>query len=224
MPEVTVPELPADPREYTKFLNSLDYFETTVITDEDKMRGNLYVTERLRKEVEKQSTSKEDFLDSLSLELTVYKDDESCLPRLAQLTEKTNQFNTKKSPLTESQIETFSRSNTHSVYYGRLQDTFGDYGVVIFGLIEKQEKVWHIRALLMSCRIFGKGVEEAFFMVVLEDAKKEGVEHITIECEETEKNAPARTFVSAYFIDDTHTLSNSSMSSPSWITTQYENI
>ena len=58
-PEVAVPELPKDPKEYTKFFNTLTYFETTVITDEDQMRGNLYVTERLRKEVEK-TCDKED--------------------------------------------------------------------------------------------------------------------------------------------------------------------
>lgn len=65
VPEVEVPELPESPKEYTKFLNSLDYFSTEVITDEDKMRGNLYVTERLRKEQEKAFTSKEEFLESL---------------------------------------------------------------------------------------------------------------------------------------------------------------
>jgi FkbH-like protein len=68
-PLVEVPELPDDPKEYTKFLQSLDYFSSEVITDEDKMRGNLYVTERLRREVEKQYDNYEDYLNELGLEL-----------------------------------------------------------------------------------------------------------------------------------------------------------
>jgi FkbH-like protein len=223
VPEVTVPELPQDPREYTKFLNSLNYFNSTVVTDEDKMRGNLYVTERLRKEVEKSATSKEEFLQSLALELTVYKNDLSCVSRLSQLTEKTNQFNTKKRPLSEEEIKTYATSDSHDIYYGKLQDTFGDYGVIIFALLEKQEKTWNIKALLMSCRVFGRGVEEAFFMVVLQEAKREGVEKITIEWETTEKNAPARAFIESHFKDSTHDVNNSVMTAPSWITLHHEN-
>ena len=223
LPSVEVPELPTNPKEYTKFFNSLDYFDTTVITDEDKMRGNLYVTERLRKEVEKQFTSKEEFLKSLSLELSVYRDDGSCIPRLSQLTEKTNQFNTKKQPLTESQVESYIQSDVHSIYYGKLQDTFGDYGVIIFALIEKSEKTWYIRSLLMSCRVFGRDVEDAFFMVVLQDATREGASSVIIDYEETEKNAPARAFIDTYFTGSILTIKES-LESPVWITTHYEKI
>jgi predicted enzyme involved in methoxymalonyl-ACP biosynthesis len=80
-------------------------FEFKVITDEDKMRGNLYVTERLRKEEEKHAVSKEEFLHNLKLEMTFYEDDVSCLTRLAQLTEKTNQFNVDKKPLMDGDIK-----------------------------------------------------------------------------------------------------------------------
>ena len=66
LPEVLVPDLPKDPAEYASFLNSLGVFEFKVITDEDKMRGNLYVTERLRKEEEKTAVSKEEFLHNLN--------------------------------------------------------------------------------------------------------------------------------------------------------------
>ena len=109
---------------YTKFLNSFDYFTTEVITDEDKMRGNLYVTERLRKEQEKSFSSKEDFLKELHLELYIHENDKLCLPRLAQLTEKTNQFNILKHPLTESEIEAFATSGSHFIWHGRLEDIF----------------------------------------------------------------------------------------------------
>lgn len=209
VPEVEVPELPEDPREYTKFLNALNYFSTEVITDEDKMRGNLYVTERLRKEQEKQFTSKEDFLKSLQLTLRIYKNNDSCIPRLSQLTEKTNQFNTHKVPLTEEEILEFIRSSNHDVYHASLSDSFGDHGVILFALVEKRGAGWHIRSLLMSCRVFGRNVEDSFLSHLLQGAKNERVETITIEHSHTEKNMPAREFVEANFKNNARKVTDS---------------
>lgn len=223
VPEVEVPELPTDPSEYTSFLNSLDYFNSTVITDEDKMRGNLYVTERLRKEAEKQHENKEDFLESLGLELFLYRDDDSCIPRLSQLTGKTNQFNTLKRPFAEDEIMTFIKSENHSVYYARLQDKFGDHGVILFVLVDKAKDTWNISSMLMSCRVFGRNVEDAFISKLLEEAKKEGVKKITIDSEETEKNLPAREFIQKYFTNGSRDVSKQ-VTSPKWVKIHYENI
>jgi FkbH-like protein len=215
VPEVAVPDLPASPQEYTRFLNALPYFSNLVITDEDKMRGNLYVTERLRKEAEKQFASKEDFLKNLSLELFIYKNDMSCLARLSQLTEKTNQFNIHKQPLTEDQIRECICSGAYDIYHGSLHDSFGDHGVIIFMLVKKEKAVWHIQSLLMSCRVFGRGVEDAFFSHILQEAQKENISTITIAYKESEKNIPAKEFINKHFADFTHT---SNCSCPPWIT------
>lgn len=214
--EVEVPELPVDPKEYTQFLNSLPYFESLVITDEDKMRGNLYVTERLRREEEKQYESQDDFLKSLDLSLFIFRDNDSCIPRLSQLTGKTNQFNTLKHPFSEEEISEYIKSENHYVYHAKLQDKFGDYGVILFALIEKLEKTWHIKSLLMSCRVFGKGVEEAFFATIVKQAKDEGVELITIEEEETEKNLPAREFIKKHFVGYKYTVNDYPVF-PDWV-------
>lgn len=199
VPEVETPDLPSEPSEYARFLNSLPYFDSHVITDEDKMRGNLYVTERLRKEEEKNHKNKEDFLNSLGLKLFVYEDDNSCLPRLAQLTEKTNQFNTYKRPLTEEKIGNFVKSPDHAVFHARLEDKFGDYGVIAFALVDKNKGVWHIQSLLMSCRVFGRAVEEAFMGTILKRAAENGVTRVAIAFKETPKNTPAREFVEKNF-------------------------
>ena len=214
--EVEVPELPVDPKEYTQFLNSLPYFESLVITDEDKMRGNLYVTERLRREEEKQYESPEDFLKSLDLSLFIYKDDNSCIPRLSQLTGKTNQFNTLKQPLSEEEISEYIKNENHHVYHARLQDKFGDYGVILFALVEKLDKVWNIKSLLMSCRVFGKDVEGAFFATIVKQAKDAGADLITIAEEETEKNLPARDFIKKHFKEGKYEVNNSPVP-PAWV-------
>ncbi len=199
IPEVETPDLPHDPAQYTRFLNALPYFETTIITDEDKMRGNLYVTERLRKEAEKSYTSPEEFLTGLNLELSMYENDITCLPRLTQLTEKTNQFNTDKKPLNEAEVLAYAQSPAHMIIHARLQDVFGDHGVIAFGLIDLNPSQWHIRSLLMSCRVFGRGVEDALLNYIALRARKAGVKKITIAFTETAKNIPARDFIAKYF-------------------------
>lgn len=199
LPEVETPDLPANPTEYAGFLNSLNYFDSKAITDEDKMRGNLYVTERLRKEEEKHYKNKEEFLSNLGLELFVREDDDSCLSRLAQLTEKTNQFNTCKKPLTEEEIARFIKSPRNAVFHAKLQDKFGDHGIIAFALIDKNKDAWHIQSLLMSCRVFGREVEETFMGAILKRAAQEEIKRVTIAFEETPKNAPAREFIAKHF-------------------------
>lgn len=223
VPEVSTPDLPVDPREYVRFLNSLDYFPSEALTDEDKMRGNLYVTERLRKEEEKIYENKENFLKSLGLELTIFDDDNSNIARLSQLSEKTNQFNTSKSPLSESEILNFINSSAHKVLYAKLQDKFGDHGIIAFALIEKKGVNWNIRSLLLSCRVFGRSVEDALLSFILDKARSEGVEKLTIDFKETEKNVPAKEFVKRLFNEGKYDMLKE-LAIPSWIKIKHDGI
>ena len=214
LPEVEVPELPLDPKDYTHFLHSLTYLDAKVVTDEDMMRGNLYVTERLRKEQEKSFSSKEEFLTSLQLQLRMYKNDASCLSRLAQLTEKTNQFNTLKQPFSPEEIQKFMISEDYDVYYGSLRDIFGDYGVILFALVEKRSDTWTIQSLLMSCRVFGRDVETAFLGYLLSEIKQGRRTKIAIDYEHTDKNIPAKDFIDTYFRNFKLKIGSTSISSP----------
>ncbi len=223
LPEVLVPELPDDPSRYARFLNSLGVFESAAITDEDKMRGNLYVTERLRREEEKTAQSKEEFLAGLGLELTVYMDDASALDRLAQLTEKTNQFNVLKRPYTAEELKTFVDKPDRHVIYARLQDKFGDYGIIALAIIEQQGETWHLSTLLMSCRVFGRGVEDAFLASIAELARAAGARYLTIAFEETEKNLPAREFVERRF-GERRSMAADAATMPVWLNSTYEKL
>jgi FkbH-like protein len=222
LPEVAVPELPLDPKEYTRFLHALDYFDVAVITDEDKMRGNLYVTERLRREEEKRHATKEEFLQSLGLALYMFVDDDSCVSRLSQLTEKTNQFNTLKRPTSEEEMRSYMADPTYRVYYSRLEDQFGDYGVIAYALVHTGREEWNIESLLMSCRVFGRGVEHAFVGAIAKQAQDAGAKRLRVEIEETPKNAPARAFVSEFFVNNVRDLTEE-ITTPEWIQL-YENI
>ena len=195
LPEVAAPEMPDDPSQYVKFLHSLPYFSSDSITDEDKMRGNFYVTERLRKESEKHFADRTEFLRSLGIELQIFENDMSSVARLSQLTAKTNQFNIKKQPYTEHQIEAFIRSPGFLVYHAKALDKFGDHGIIAFAIIHRVSTHWQMESLLMSCRVFGLGIEDAFVGTIAMRAAQSGAKTFGVDFELTDKNIPAREFV-----------------------------
>ncbi|KKW43437.1 MAG: hypothetical protein UY93_C0002G0033 [Parcubacteria group bacterium GW2011_GWA1_56_13] len=217
LPEVETPDLPTDTSQYSKFLHALPHFEHKTITDEDKMRGNLYVTERLRKETEKKFENREEFLKSLGIELAVRENDQSAISRVTQLTEKTNQFNIKKRPYTEDEIKMFMQDDTYAIFHGRAIDQFGDQGVIAFALVRKAQEIWHIESLLMSCRVVGRGIEDAFLAAIAKRAKDEGAQTLGITFEASEKNELARAFVERLF-KNAQNVPVIQFQTPSWIT------
>lgn len=215
LPEVEVPEI-NDPQLYAKVLHSLPYFPTSAMTDEDKMRGNMYVTERLRMEAEKNFEKREDFLQSLGLELVVSKNNTDALARLSQLTEKTNQFNTNKCPLSPDEVASRMNNKKSEVFQAQLTDRFGDHGIIALALVKKDSDNWHIDQMLMSCRVFGRDVEHALLSAIASAAQKEGAKTLTISFEPTEKNAPAKTFVEKVFTQGAVSVAETKV--PAWIT------
>jgi len=220
LPEVETPEMPPDPSDYVKFLIGLPYFDLTTLTDEDKMRGNLYVTERLRRESEKLFNNQQDFLKSLGLELQIFTDDPSQLARLAQLTSKTNQFNFNKHELSEKDIADFINNKDYQVFYGRLTDCFGDYGIISFAIVKKDAELWQIDQFLMSCRAIGRGAEEAFLATIAKVARENQSKNLLITFVQTEKNKPAKDFLEKYFKENPAPIDNI-VNSPYWIAVNF---
>lgn len=214
--EVETPDLPEDPQKLVKFLQSLPYFKREAVTDEDKMRGSFYVTERLRKEHEKKFSSLEDFLKSLAIEVHSYLDDSQGVPRLAQLTAKTNQFNTNKQPMDEDEIRRYIADPKYAVFHAEARDRFGSHGVIAFALVNKGEQQWIIESLLLSCRILGRGIEEAFLESIRSIALRQGAERLEVVFKPTDKNQPARDFVERYFNEYTLPVSKEDFK-PGWI-------
>lgn len=195
LPEVEVPELPLDARSYTEMLHALPYFPSEATTNEDAMRGNLYVTERLRREAEKRYTTKDDFLADLSLRAYIYVNDITSIERIAQLTDKTNQFNTHKVPLSPIEISALMEHPDYDVLSMRVTDRFGDYGIIGVAIVKKGRTTWHMEQLLMSCRILGRGAEYALLGSIFERAKEAEMSALSFAFVSTEKNIPAKTFL-----------------------------
>ena len=130
LPEVTVIELPEDPMQYSHALRMAPVFERLVLSDEDRERGRYYAEQRQREEMEKSATSLEDFYRGLRQEVEIAPVTTATLTRVAQLTQKTNQFNTTTRRYTEQEISALAASPDWNVYSIRVKDCFGDNGIV----------------------------------------------------------------------------------------------
>ena len=167
LPMVAVPEWPAQPYELPMFYARLvnDYFSVYTLTDEDKKKTEQYRQNANRAQAQAHFTDMEDFLRSLEMQLTIREATEVTIPRIAQMTQKTNQFNLTTKRYTESDIRSLLEERAQ-IWTLSVADRFGDNGITGL-MILKPENGWNIDTLLMSCRVLGKGIEEAFFKTVI---------------------------------------------------------
>jgi len=173
LPMVAVPEWPAQSYELPAFYAQLvkEYFSVYTLTDEDKKKTEQYRQNAGRAQAKAQFTDMEDFLRSLEMRLTIAPATDVTIPRVAQMTQKTNQFNLTTKRYTESDIRSLLDCGAH-IWTLAVADRFGDNGITGL-MILKPENGWSIDTLLMSCRILGKGIEEAFFKTIIGQYKGE---------------------------------------------------
>jgi FkbH-like protein len=189
LPQVLVPELPADPASRPRFLAQLNDFASLTLTEEDAARGAYYAQERQRRVLQTSSQSLEEFLHTLALTLDVTCDDPGGIARLTQLAARTNQFNltTRRHP--EAAIARMIAEPTHRVYAARAADRFGDNGLIALLVAACAPDVWTIDTLLMSCRVIGRGIETALLARVAADAAAAGATRLRGEYVPSTKNA-----------------------------------
>jgi FkbH-like protein len=194
LPEVKVVDLPDDPSLYLKTLMELNDFNSYQFSEEDKKRGQIYADERKRQELNKTIMDITEYLKALNMVVTIEKANSFNIPRISQLTQKTNQFNMTTKRYLEEDMKKFANSNKYLVYSARIEDKFGDNGIVGVVIVKKEEKKWIIDSFLLSCRIIGRRVEETILAHILEEAKKEMVNTLIGEFISTKKNIPAKEF------------------------------
>ena len=197
-PEVLTIELPNDPSKFSLILKELNDFNVMQRTAEDTKRGQMYSEQRERKEFENSVSNLDDFLKQLDIKVKMKKSDEFLIPRISQLTLKTNQFNLTTKRYQEEQIREFSNNENFVVGCAQVLDKFGDNGITGVYIISKNKKIWSIDTFLLSCRIMGRGIENAILSQILLDAKKNMIEEIHAEFIPTQKNKPAENFLSDF--------------------------
>lgn len=178
-----------DPEECIRRIDKCGYFEVTNLSADDAKRGEMYAANAQRAAAEKKFASYDDFLASLEMSAVIGEFDPVHIPRITQLTNKSNQFNLTTKRYTQSEMEAVAASPDYIRLCGRLTDKFGDNGIVSVVIGEKRGAELHIDLWLMSCRVLKRGMEYAMINRLVEEAKKAGIETIFGYYYPTKKNA-----------------------------------
>ncbi len=192
--EVHVVELPDDPALYLKTLMEIDDFNSLQLTEEDKRRGKMYAEQRKRLEFQKVSTDITDYLRALETVVTIERASTFNIPRISQLTQKTNQFNTTTRRYLEEDVKRMANSDRFLVFSAKVEDKFGDNGITGAAIVEKAADKWRIDTFLLSCRVIGRKVEETLIAYIVNQAKRDSAKEVIGEFIPTKKNAPAKDF------------------------------
>ena len=196
LPQVTTVDLPQDPVQYVTTLCNMNEFNVLTITNEDSNRSKMYVEQQKRKKFESSISNIDDFLKQLELKLTIKNANESTIPRISQLTLKTNQFNLTTKRYQEDEIRKFVMNDMYLVGCARVEDKFGDNGITGAYVVRKDnQKEWTIDTFLLSCRVMGREIEKEIMANIIEQAKNEGVSKLKSHYIETEKNSPCKNFL-----------------------------
>ena len=189
IPAITVPELPEDPAEYLEYLYSLNLFETASYSNLDKDRTKQYQVEAQRVSLSKTFTNEADFLKSLNMVSVVSDFTKFNIPRVAQLSQRSNQFNLRTVRYTDADIEALANDPEVIDLSFTLEDKFGDNGLIAVVIMKPLDKeVLFVDTWFMSCRVLKRGMENFTLNTMVEKAKAAGYKKIIGEYLPTPKN------------------------------------
>ncbi|MEM3062285.1 MAG: HAD-IIIC family phosphatase [Nitrososphaerota archaeon] len=196
LPQILTVDLPNDPSQYPKILQNMNEFNTLKITDEDVKRGQMFLQQQKRKELEHMVTNLEDFLKELDLKISILPADQFTIPRISQLTLKTNQFNLTTKRYQEEDIKKFANDDKFLIGCAQVEDKFGDNGITGVFIVKKATpKEWILDTFLLSCRVMGRDIEKGILGYIIKKAKEEGIERIKAQYIATSKNKPIENFL-----------------------------
>lgn len=186
---ITVPELPEDPAEYLEYLYSLNLFETASYSNLDKDRTKQYQVEAQRVSLSKTFTNEADFLKSLNMVSVVSGFTKFNTPRVAQLSQRSNQFNLRTVRYTDADIEALANDPNVIDLSFTLEDKFGDNGLIAVIIMKPLDKeTLFVDTWFMSCRVLKRGMENFTLNTMVEKAKSAGYKKIVGEYLPTPKN------------------------------------
>jgi FkbH-like protein len=195
LPEVRTIDVPLDVFQWSKYLESLDYFVKFDVTKEDLSKTEQY---RSRAEFIKESAAVIDehsYLKSIDLRASALKLDESNISRAVQLCSKTNQFNLRTIRHNSEDIYLISRKNKDFVFLTKLSDKYGDHGIVgLVCLTEINPEIIFLDTFLLSCRILGRHFETWMLYQSLITAKKNNYKYLVGEFIDSGRNSVAKNF------------------------------
>ncbi len=193
LPRVKVVEVPEDSCKYTDAIKSIPWFESLDFTEEDLKRNDMYMSNKKREEFSLNFNSKEDYLNSLGTKITVEYANEFTIPRISQLTQKTNQFNMTTKRYTEGEIKKLL-NNGFYVMCCIVEDKFGDNGITGVCIASPAGETAYLDTFLLSCRVLGRDVEKAFLFAIADNLFKKGFKKIRADFIKTQRNGQNQNF------------------------------
>jgi len=189
VPGVLVPELPDDPGDYVEFLYAQNIFETASYSSADKDRTKQYQIEAKRVSLARSFTNEADFLKSLDMVCEVRPFDSFNTPRVAQLSQRSNQFNLRTIRYTEDDVTRMNNDSHYGCFSFSLKDKFGDNGLICVVILEKMDnETLFFNTWFMSCRVLKRGMENFTLNTIVEYAKENGFKRLVGEYLPTLKN------------------------------------
>lgn len=190
VPGVLVPELPEDPGDYLEYLYSLNLFETASYSSADKDRTKQYQVEAQRAVAATKFTNEADFLKSLNMVSVVEGFTSFNTPRVAQLSQRSNQFNLRTVRYTDAEISQMAVDDAYGCFSFTLEDKYGDNGLICVIILQKEDaKTLFVDTWFMSCRVLKRGMEHFTLNTIVDYAKANGFTRIVGEYIPTAKNS-----------------------------------
>ena len=191
LPMVAVCQLPSEPFNIPESLDTIAGLHRVSLLDEDVQKAEMYRVQRKRAEEQASFGSLDEFLSSLDLKVAIETANDYSIPRVAQLTQKTNQFNLTTRRYAESDISAICSSDDAQVIAVSVEDRFGAYGIVGAAILRFRQSSCDIDTFLLSCRVIGRGIEDAMMAGIADSARNRGTDVLSGQFIPTQKNAPA---------------------------------
>ena len=201
VPETAVPEMTdgdqVNPDQFIRILDKNAYFEVVTLSEDDKHRNEMYKANAMRKEQEESFGNYSDFLKSLEMKAVIRGFEPVYYSRIAQLTNKSNQFNLTTKRMTQAEVEQMAQDPGYITLYGKLKDKFGDNGVVSLVIGKKNGDTLELILWLMSCRVLKRDMEQAMLDTLVWQSRESGIRKLHGYYYKTAKNAMVKDFYGA---------------------------
>ena len=198
LPEVSVPEMTEgqepEPEKYIRILDRSGFFEPIQLSGDDLKRNSMYQANTRRKQLETACENYEDYLHSLEMKGEIGPFSPVYMQRIAQLTNKSNQFNLTTKRFDQAELEACVADGNYLTLYGKLTDKFGDNGVVSVVMGKQEKDVLHLELWLMSCRVLKRDMEKAMLDQTVMEAKRRNIDWLIGYYYPTAKNEMVRYF------------------------------
>ncbi len=188
-PEIVRLQVPEELAELPQLLRHHRIFDQLAVTSEDRQRTTMIQANRERSALEQRQT-REAFLASLQLQVRIQRAAPAHLNRVAQLINKTNQFNLTTRRRTLDEVHAVAESPDYAIYTMEASDRFGSYGLIAVAIVQLDGTQARLDTFLMSCRVLGRSLETAFLARIGQELIATGAVELCAEFIPTPSNAP----------------------------------